>query len=127
MLVGVTWAAFASTADDYYNEKRRFHSASRHKVGKVMFYAKYGLHMQRPVIAIVAQGWFVSFTQVHPCPIRNDPLPIIANSIFRNKQQYLFVSDFAPDRHALTAFKLTTFKGVVLSRHDPVLEQTDEN
>ena len=120
MLEGVTWLEFKPVSDEGYHSESRFTRSSRNVKKRIMFYAKYGQHMQRPVIAITAQGQFVHFVQVQPCPIRGVGTPIRADKGHKphgdGARQYLFTTDFEPDEHALT-----TLKGGKLSMDDLVL------
>ena len=126
MLEGVTWKQFKPVSESNRNTSR-FNGASRYTKNRVLFYAKYGQHMQRPVIAITAQGQFLHFVLVQPCPVRDKGIPIRAEGRHRQipgdfVRQHLFTSDFLPDKEALT-----TLKGGKLSMDDLVLGEGHEN
>jgi hypothetical protein len=95
MLVGVTWESFLDDADKMSPTK------SKAKIHGVTFYAKYGLHMQRPVLAVIASKHFISLIQVHRDAGRDNHIPITPNSRYLHLAQYLYPSDFAPNRLAL--------------------------
>jgi hypothetical protein len=127
LLVGVRWRDFEPVSDNgAVDPAIRFNKASRCVKKRIVFYAKYGMHMQRPVITITAQGHLVHFVRVQPCPIRGVGTPIIAEKPHSQHgdgpRQYLFTSDFEGDRYALT-----TLKGSTLSIDDLVLGWSNED
>ena len=70
----------------------------------VKFYVKYGLHLQRSALAIIARRQFISFTYVKLDKNRSEidsHQVILPNAKYEFGGQHLFDADFAPHRSAL--------------------------
>jgi|HubBroStandDraft_4_1064222.scaffolds.fasta_scaffold53198_5 hypothetical protein len=119
MLKGVTWSAFIDKDINLLVPCK-----SKAKIKGVTFYAKFGLHMQRPVLAIVAQGHFISLLQVHYDNARIRQLPVTADSNYRNGDSaYLYKADFAPSSLALHYL----IDGAELEITDLVIKELDHD
>jgi hypothetical protein len=89
----------------------------------VRFYVKYGLHLQRPALAIIARGNFISFTYVHKDDGRSKVdghQVILPNTKYKFGGQYLLEGDFEPHRMALIRLD-----GTSLKLEDLVLRELD--
>ena len=87
----------------------------------VKFYVKYGLHLQRPTLAIIARRQFISFTYVKLDQVRSvidGQQVILPNAKYEFGGQHLFDADFAPHRSAL--IKLD---GEKLRRDEPMIRE----
>jgi hypothetical protein len=79
----------------------------------VRFYVKYGLHLQRPALAIIARGNFISFTYVHKDGGRvkvDGHQVILPDTKYEFGGQHLFEADFEPHMTALIRLDGTTLK-----------------
>ena len=102
LLDGVTWERFpvydGFTPRDDYTKPRYL------TLEGVRFYVKYGLHLQRPALAIIARRQFISFTYVKLDKNRSETdghQVTLPNAKYEFGGQHLFNVDFAPNKLAL--------------------------